>query len=72
MILLYIYIFFQFLMLRKLVKNISYIDSTRVAVWGWSYGGFLAGNMLAEDKNNVLSCAVAVAPVVKWQLYGML
>ena len=55
-----------------MVKNISYIDDSRVAVWGWSYGGYLAGQMLAEDNKQLLSCAVSVAPVVKWQLYGNL
>ena len=54
-----------------MVQNISYIDRSRIAVWGWSYGGYLAGQMLAEDNQNLLSCAVSVAPVVKWQLYGM-
>jgi len=52
-----------------MVQNLSFIDQTRVAVWGWSYGGFLAGQMLAEDRRGLLSCAAAVAPVVKWQLY---
>ena len=53
-----------------LVHNMSYIDETRVAVWGWSYGGYLAAQMLAEDNKQLLSCAVSVAPVVKWLLYG--
>ena len=53
-----------------MVSNISYIDDTRVAVWGWSYGGYLAAQILAEDDRRLISCAVSVAPVVKWQLYG--
>ena len=52
------------------IKNNTFIDERRVAVWGWSYGGYLAGQLLAEDNQQLLSCAVAVAPVVKWQLYG--
>ena len=63
-------IFNFFSMNRQMVQNLSFIDQTRVAVWGWSYGGFLAGQMLAEDRRGLLSCAAAVAPVVKWQLYG--
>ena len=55
---------------RHMVSNISYIDDTRVAVWGWSYGGYLAAQLLAEDDRRLISCAVSVAPVVKWQLYG--
>ena len=60
------------LFFRHLVKNQTYIDETRVAVWGWSYGGYLAGQLLAEDNKQLLSCAVSVAPVVKWQFYGKL
>ena len=53
-----------------LQRNLSYVDADRTAIWGWSYGGYLAGQMLAEDKKGLLTCAVSVAPVVKWQLYG--
>ena len=52
------------------MNNISYIDRSRIAVWGWSYGGYLAGQLLAEDNQDLLACAVSVAPVVQWQLYG--
>jgi len=55
--------------IKHMVSNISYIDDTRVAVWGWSYGGYLAAQLLAEDDRRLISCAVSVAPVVKWQLY---
>ena len=53
-----------------LLNNLSYIDRSKVAVWGWSYGGFLAARILAEDKDEVVKCAAAVAPVTRWQLYG--
>ena len=52
------------------MKNFTYIDERKIGVWGWSYGGYLAGQMLAEDREALINCAVAVAPVVKWQLYG--
>ena len=53
------------------MENVPYVDPTRVAVWGWSYGGTVAARMLAEDDENSLKCAIAVAPVTKWELYGM-
>ena len=53
-----------------LLKNLSYVDETKVAVWGWSYGGFLAARILAEDTEEIIKCAAAVAPVTRWQLYG--
>ena len=51
-------------------SNFPFVDSRRMAVWGWSYGGYLAAQLLAEDDRRLISCAVSVAPVVKWQLYG--
>ncbi len=55
---------------RHLLDTFSFIDKNKVAVWGWSYGGFVAARMLAEDNDDVIKCTAAVAPVTKWQLYG--
>ncbi|RKP32560.1 hypothetical protein METBISCDRAFT_29468 [Metschnikowia bicuspidata] len=46
-----------------------YVDSSRVAIWGWSYGGFLTLKTLEQDKNHVFSYGVSVAPVTQWKLY---
>lgn len=46
-----------------------YVDETRMAIWGWSYGGFLTLKTLETDTKNVFSYGVAVAPVTKWKLY---
>lgn len=46
-----------------------YVDSERIAIWGWSYGGFLTLKTLETDIENVFSYGVAVAPVTKWKLY---
>ncbi|XP_017772534.1 PREDICTED: inactive dipeptidyl peptidase 10 [Nicrophorus vespilloides] len=48
--------------------NLHYVDKRRVAVWGWSYGGFVAALALASP-NNVFHCAISVAPVTNWRLY---
>ncbi len=55
---------------RYLIDNLEYIDGDRVAVWGHGYGGHLATRLLAEDKERKVVCAIAVAPVAKWQNYG--
>ncbi|QFZ27259.1 putative dipeptidyl-aminopeptidase B [Clavispora lusitaniae] len=47
----------------------QYVDSTRMAIWGWSYGGFLTLKTLETDTEHVFSYGVAVAPVTKWRLY---
>jgi dipeptidyl-peptidase-4 len=40
-----------------------------VAIWGWSYGGFLSLSALAQDTDGVFKCAASVALVVDWRLY---
>lgn len=54
---------------RYLRDTQHFIDKRRVAVWGWSYGGFVATLALASPKN-VFQCAIAVSPVTNWRLYG--
>ncbi|KAI4468726.1 protease family s9bc dipeptidyl-peptidase iv-related [Holotrichia oblita] len=51
-----------------LKDTLHYIDKRRIAVWGWSYGGFVAALALASPRN-VFHCAIAVAPVTNWKLY---
>ena len=33
---------------RELRKLLSYVDTSKVCVWGWSFGGYLTGLLLAE------------------------
>ncbi|KAI5967722.1 DAPB [Candida margitis] len=48
----------------------SYVDRERIAIWGWSYGGFLTLKTLETDvKDSIFNYAVAIAPVTKWKLY---
>jgi len=46
------------------------VDKRRVAVWGWSYGGFVAALVLAHPEQKVFQCGISVAPIVSWELYG--
>jgi dipeptidyl-peptidase-4 len=46
----------------------SYVDPTRVGIWGWSYGGFMALNTLFQHPD-VYRTGVAVSPVTHWSLY---
>ncbi len=57
--------------LRFVANNFSFIDPERVAVTGVSYGGYVAGLMLADRAKDVLACGVAVTPVVDWRFYGI-
>lgn len=48
----------------------SYVDHERIAIWGWSYGGFLTLKTLETDIDNpIFNYAVAIAPVTRWRLY---
>lgn len=54
----------------KLWAQKPYVDAERIAIWGWSYGGFLTLKTLETDyEDGVFSYGVAVAPVTKWKLY---
>ncbi|WP_417199981.1 S9 family peptidase [Bizionia sp.] len=46
----------------------SYIDASRIGIWGWSYGGFMSSNALFKG-NDVFKMAIAVAPVTSWRFY---
>jgi dipeptidyl-peptidase-4 len=45
-----------------------YIDSSRIGIFGWSYGGYLALFCLAQGAH-IFSMAIAVAPVTHWRFY---
>ena len=52
----------------KTMGRWSYVDSTRIGIWGWSYGGFMSLNALFQHPE-VYRTAVAVAPVTHWKYY---
>jgi dipeptidyl-peptidase-4 len=45
-----------------------YIDASRIGIWGWSYGGFMAANCLFQGADT-FEMAIAVAPVTSWRFY---
>ena len=52
---------------RHLARE-QYIDASRVGIYGWSYGGFMAlGCALKGD--GIFKVAIAVAPVTSWRYY---
>ncbi|KAL5019615.1 hypothetical protein ScPMuIL_002507 [Solemya velum] len=54
--------------LQWLASRVDFIDLRRVAIHGWSYGGYLSLMGLAQ-RSDVFKLAIAGAPVVNWQLY---
>ncbi|RWS25543.1 prolyl endopeptidase FAP-like protein, partial [Leptotrombidium deliense] len=53
--------------INQLVKEMSEIDKTKIAIWGSGLAAFNALSSLASDTKNVLQCAIAVAPVTNWR-----
>ncbi len=52
----------------KELGKLPYIDTKRIGIWGWSYGGYMSTNCILKG-NDVFSAAIAVAPVTTWRFY---
>lgn len=46
-----------------------YTDESRIAIWGWSYGGFQTLKTLEQDAGATFRYGMAVAPVTDWRFY---
>ncbi|KAA6409826.1 MAG: dipeptidyl-aminopeptidase B [Lasallia pustulata] len=47
----------------------KYVDASRMAIWGWSYGGFMTLKTLEQDGGKTFQYGMAVAPVTDWRFY---
>ncbi|KAK3607739.1 hypothetical protein CHS0354_040649 [Potamilus streckersoni] len=52
----------------RFFSDLTYVNSSKKAIWGWSHGGFLTASVLGSGKN-VFECGIAVAPVTDWRYY---
>jgi len=50
------------------LKRQPFVDPAKIAVMGWSYGGYMTMKLL-EKARGVFAAGAAVAPVTKWELY---
>ncbi|MGH8139545.1 MAG: DPP IV N-terminal domain-containing protein [Steroidobacteraceae bacterium] len=50
------------------LKTLPYVDASRIGVFGWSYGGYMA-LMCMMQAPDVFAAGVAGAPVTDWKLY---
>ncbi len=52
----------------RYLATLPYVDSSRIGIYGWSYGGFMALNCILKGAD-VFKAAIAVAPVTNWRYY---
>ena len=46
----------------------SYVDKDRIAIWGWSYGGWNTLMSMSEGRP-AFCCGIAIAPPTCWRYY---
>jgi len=51
------------------LKQQPYVDPARIAIYGWSYGGYMSLKMLEQAPPGLYAAGVVGAPVTKWELY---
>ncbi|MFA6870654.1 MAG: S9 family peptidase [Bacteroidaceae bacterium] len=52
----------------KYIGSLAYTDASRMAIWGWSYGGYTTLMSLCSDAA-VFKAGIAVAAVTDWKYY---
>ena len=52
----------------KVFGKYTYVDKTRIGIFGWSFGGFMASNCIFQGADT-FKTAIAVAPVTSWRYY---
>lgn len=52
----------------KWLAGQDYVDSARIGIYGWSYGGYMASLCITRGAD-VFAAAVAGAPVTSWRFY---
>jgi dipeptidyl-peptidase-4 len=52
----------------KYLAGLNYVDGTRIGIWGWSYGGYMASLAMTKGAG-VFKLGIAVAPVTNWRFY---
>jgi dipeptidyl-peptidase 4 len=53
------------------LKSLPYVDSERLSVYGWSYGGFMTISLLLNYPD-VFKAGVAGGPVTDWKYYEVM
>jgi dipeptidyl-peptidase-4 len=54
----------------KFLSGLSYADTSRMGIFGWSFGGFMSISMMTRTPE--FKVAVAGGPVIDWSLYEIM
>lgn len=52
----------------EFLKTLPFVDPDKIALYGWSYGGYMTLKQLQADPG-FYAAGIAGAPVAKWELY---
>lgn len=52
----------------EFLKTLDFVDSDKIAIDGWSYGGYMTLKQLQADPG-LYAAGISGAPVTKWELY---
>jgi dipeptidyl-peptidase-4 len=52
----------------RYLGTLPFVDKNNMAIWGWSYGGFMAA-LCMEKGADVFKAGISVAPVTNWRFY---
>ncbi|MFH1320644.1 MAG: DPP IV N-terminal domain-containing protein [Bacteroidota bacterium] len=53
------------------LRSLPYIDTTRLALHGWSYGGFMTTSLMLRTPG-IFKVGVAGGPVIDWKYYEVM
>ncbi len=53
------------------LKSLPYVDTARIGVHGWSYGGFMTTSLITNYPK-IFKVAVAGGPVIDWKYYEVM
>jgi dipeptidyl-peptidase-4 len=53
------------------LKSLPYVDTTRIGVFGWSFGGFMTSSLML-DHAETFKVGVAGGPVTDWHMYEVM
>jgi len=55
----------------EFLRSLPYVDSKRIGVHGWSYGGFMTVNLMLRHPET-FKAGVAGGPVIDWKYYEIM